>query len=390
MSKTASLHDLINRWQKLVIGLNSGTSADGIDAAIIRVTGSGLRSKIDFIGGKTFKFSSAMKRKILHGSAAEFNNARAWLELDIELAEKFAAAAMKIARLAGLKLSEIALIGSHGQTVRHLPRPGSRTITLQLADPARIAVKTGVTTVGDFRIADAAAGGEGAPLTPVANAILFGRKSKMMGILNIGGIANISRLAPFRDNFKIFGCDTGPGNMLLDHLSLKLFKKDIDRGGGLADRGVAHEGIISHFLKDPFYAKKGPKSTGREKFGGRFGDKFIETGRKYGLGKYDILATATKFVAKTVIRCCEVNRLKFDELIVAGGGSLNRHLVGLLKGALPVTRISSPDDYGYPASYLEAISFAILANEAICSNRYYLRTVTGSPKAVVLGKICQG
>ena len=374
----------------MAIGLNSGTSADGIDAAIIRMTGSGLQSRIEFVRGRTYRFSSGMQKRILRCAAAEFNDAEAWLELDIELAEKFAFAAIKIARLAGLKISEIDLIGSHGQTVRHLPRHGSRTITHQLADPARIAVKTGVTTVGDFRIADAAAGGEGAPLTPVANAILFGGKSKIMGILNIGGIANISRLSPFRDNFKIFGCDAGPGNMLLDHLSLKLFKKDIDRGGGLAGKGVAHERIISHFLEDPFYAKKGPKSTGREKFGGRFGDKFIDTGRKYGLGKYDILATATKFVAKTIVRCCEVNRLKFDELIVAGGGSFNNHLVGLLKGALPPTKFSNSGDYGYPASYLEAISFAVLANEAICSNRYYLKTVTGSSKAVVLGKICQG
>jgi len=390
MPKNNLLRDLIDRRRKLIIGLNSGTSADGIDAAVIQVVGSGLQSKIKFIAGKTYKFNSATKENILRCSAAGFNDADAWLKLDIELADKFAVAARKVIRLAGLKVSDIKLIGSHGQTVRHLPLSGKYSVTHQLADPARIAVKTGITTVGDFRISDVAAGGQGAPLTPMANAILFGKGPRAVGVLNIGGIANISWILLNRNKAEIFGCDTGPGNMLLDYLARKLFKREFDASGRLAAKGNCHDGLIKRFLRDPFFKIKGPKSTGREKFGSQFGEKFIQAGQACGLKYHDILATATKFIAETIIGCFQINRLNFDELILAGGGSHNHHLVGLLKSALPATRFSVSGDYGYPVDYLEAISFALMANEAICSNRYYLKSVTGSPRVVVLGKICQG
>ncbi len=389
MLKRVSLEDKIRLKEKVIVGLNSGTSADGIDAAVIRVAGSGYKSKVKFIAGKTYKFNSKLKSRIKKYAEPDFKDAEKWLELDIELGDHFARAAMRIIRLAGMRVDAIDLIGSHGQTIRHKPKTKWGAITCQLADPSRIAVKTGIITVGDFRISDTSAGGEGAPLTPIANAILFRNEKKNIGILNIGGIANITHIKTKRGNCRIFGCDAGPGNMLIDYSAKKLFNREYDSYGHLAAKGTADYSIINKILSRKFFSIKGPKSTGREAFGNVFGERFLYRCRNKGLNKYDIMATASMITIEAVRRCCKINRLSFDELILSGGGVGNNYIKDALSKIFPLTKITTSVDYGIPPGYLEAVSFAILANEALCSNGCYLKNVTGAKRAVILGKICQ-
>jgi anhydro-N-acetylmuramic acid kinase len=389
MSKKSCLKDIINKNKKYILGLNSGTSSDGIDAAIIQVIGSCFGSRFKFIAGKTYGFSAVFKKRLKKMAELKFNSGRQWLELDIELAELFAASASKIVRYSGLKPTDIDLIGSHGHTIRHLPCTQYGAITHQIGDPARIAVKTGITTVGDFRVADTAAGGQGAPLTPIVNAILFGRKKTNITVLNIGGIANLSVLKSKAGAFDVCGCDTGPGNMLVDYISHNLFNRDYDEGGRLALAGQINDSIIRSILALKFFNRTGPKSAGREDFGEDFSKEFLVRCRKHKLNKHDTMATAAMLTVKAVVKCAELNKFKFDELILTGGGARNRFFRSALKQKLPDVKIALASDYGYPEDYLEAISFAVLANEALCSNRYLLTKITGAKRAVVLGKICQ-
>jgi anhydro-N-acetylmuramic acid kinase len=389
MSKNLCLKDIIGRKEKFIIGLNSGTSANGIDACLAKISGSGYSSKVEFVAGATYPISREFQTLILKCAEPSFNDASAWLALDIILAEHFAKAAGRIIKKAGLNPEQISLIGSHGQTIRHMPQTKYGTITYQLADPARIAVRTGIITVGDFRVADTAAGGQGAPLTPIVNAILFGKKDRSIGVLNIGGIANITSIKSNRKGHEIFGCDTGPGNMIIDWLTKKLFQAPFDKGGKLASQGKACRAIIDNIIKQKYFAIKGVKSTGREQYGDEFCASFLKSCKKRNLSKYDIMATATQLTAIALSKCCTINGLKFDELLLTGGGAKNLFLKRAIKDELPNSQIDLVNARGYHSDYLEAISFAILANEAICSNRYDLTTITGSAKAVVLGKICQ-
>jgi anhydro-N-acetylmuramic acid kinase len=389
MLKKAYLENLLGLKTKYMVGLNSGTSADGIDAALVKIEGAGESSRVRFIKGATFSYSKPLKARIKQCAEPEFDSANAWLELDCELADLFAKAALKIIKSADLKPDDVALIGSHGQTIRHLRRTKYGSITHQIADPARIAVLTGITAVGDFRVADTVAKGQGAPLTPIVNAILFGKMPGATAVLNIGGIANISVIERKRGRLSIFGCDTGPGNMPIDYLANKLFKKEYDKGGKIASAGFPRWGIISQLLKSSFLNQKGPKSAGREEFGAKFGEELYRICRKEKLSKYDIIATASMLTVMTIQRCTMINQLNFDRLILTGGGARNFYIVKALQKIFEPTECPVVDDLGYPGDYLEAISFAILANETLNSNRYDLSTVTGAAKSVVLGKICQ-
>ena len=389
MLKRNSLKHLISLKSKTIIGLNSGTSADGVDAAVIRISGNGFTSKIEYIAGATYKFNPKMRTRILHYAEPEFHDGVKWLELDLQLAKAFSKAAKKIARKAGLSMADIDLIGSHGQTIRHLPYNEYGPITYQIGDPGRIAVLTGTTTVGDFRIADVSAGGQGAPLTPIVNAILFSRLKKPYAILNIGGIANISVISGRGRGVDLVGADTGPGNMLVDYLIQKLYGKNYDKNGRIAANGRLNQLLINKILSVGFLKRKGVKSAGREDFGRAFAEDFLNRCRKAKMANADIIATASELTTSAVAKFIAMNKLKFNMLLLTGGGAQNSYFIDSLKRLLPGVEIKRVSDYNYPEDYLEAISFAILANEAICSNKYNLKDVTGSRKMVVAGKICQ-
>jgi len=387
MRKRSLFERKIKLHSKLIIGLNSGTSADGIDTAIIRIKGSGLNSKVEFLCGATYKYRMDLRAEILKCAEPEFRDGVKWLGLNARLIDQFSLTCKKIVKKAGISLEDIDLIGSHGQTIRHLPNTKYGALTYQLADPSGIAVKTGLLTIGDFRVADTVAGGQGAPLTPIVNNILFNDKRKNIAVLNIGGIANITVIS--NKSSRLFGCDTGPGNMVIDRLMMRLYNQSYDKSGLIASKGQPDYRLIEKILTEKYYAVKGPKSAGRENYGNTYIESFLRRCRQAKLSKADIISTASFFTAAAVAKCIKINKLAFDSLILTGGGAKNKFIVNGLKSLLTTVEIKSASDYNYPADYLEAISFAVLANEALYSNSYDLSEVTGSGKRCVLGKICQ-
>lgn len=379
---------------KLVIGLISGTSVDGIDAILVRIRGNGTGMKFSQLAFYTHPYPKEVHQLILKNSVAGSSSVEEITRLNFLLGELFAEAAARVVRRAGRQLSEVDLIGSHGQTIHHLPHPeifAGRVIrsTLQIGDPSVIAKRTGVPTVGDFRVADVALGGEGAPLVPYVDFLLFRSTAKSRGLLNIGGIANLTILPKGCTLRDVRAFDTGPGNMVIDTLMKKLYRKPYDEGGKLAMQGRTSTPLLRKLAEHRFVKTKPPKSTGREEFGENFVVGMLQSGSL--LPRVDLLATAAELTAYCVYenyRRFIEKKTKLDELIVSGGGTHNGAIMrGLHKyfRSVPVRKI---DDYGISADAKEALCFALLANETIAGNPSNVPSVTGAAKPTVLGKIC--
>jgi anhydro-N-acetylmuramic acid kinase len=295
-----------------------------------------------------------------------------------------------------MRLRDLDLIGLHGQTITHLPVPRrflGRPIraTLQIGDPSVLANLTGVTTVGDFRVADMAVGGQGAPLVPYFDWLLFRHRSRNRILLNIGGIANMTILPAGCPPEKVIAFDTGPGNMVVDALMRKFYRRAFDRDGQVAFRGAVQLTLLRRLLTHPFFRKRPPKSTGREEFG----DIFIREmfGHFRTSQREDAVATASFLTPLSVhdaYRRFVGRRMPVDELIVSGGGARNLYFLRVLEYLFGSGVVNTSDEFGISSSAKEAICFAVLANETIAGNRANLPSVTGARRAVILGKVCQG
>lgn len=385
---------ILNKKSKLIIGLLSGTSIDGIDAALIKVSGNGKNTKIKILDFITHPVPHKIKEAVLKNS----NNRTAKIEeicrLNVILGALFSDAVLRLIKRSGLKASQVDLIGSHGQTIHHLPQldalGGYRVkSTLQIGDPAIIANLTGITTIGDFRIADCAAGGDGAPLVPYMDYILFSDEKINRALLNIGGISNITILPKNSVKDMVFAFDTGPGNMIIDGLMQYYFNKPYDKNGIMAKKGKINENLINYLLKDKVYRQKPPKSTGREHYGTEFKNKLITKAK--GINKNDVIRTVTEFTAYSVYY-----NYKFfagplcgiDELIVSGGGAENPVIMESLRKYFTNVSVRKMNDFGINTANKEAVLFAILANECISGNSANMKRVTGSTRDLILGKIC--
>jgi anhydro-N-acetylmuramic acid kinase len=373
------------------IGLMSGTSADGVDVAIIDIH----KNNVDILAFDTYAYSPFLHRRILElgeqkpCSAADISN------LNFLIGEVFAEAVIKLCKKSRISLQTIDLIGSHGQTIYHNPkgqRLDDRIIhsTFQIGEPSVIAQRTGITTVADFRPADMAAGGQGAPLVPFADYFLFKNKKYSRAVQNIGGIANVTYLPAGCCLENIIAFDTGPGNMIIDRLANILSKGKLkyDKGGLIAAKGKIDTAILNEMLRHPFFKRKPPKSTGREEFGKIFCDKFYRKAKNKSLSLYDILATATAFTAVSIARAYkQFLPVIPDEVILCGGGAHNKTLVKLLQQNLPGATILRSDDFGISCDAREAVSFAILAYATIKGLTNNVPSATGAVKKLVLGKI---
>ncbi len=380
------LRTLLTKKTKLIAGLMSGTSLDGIDAVLVRVHGHGPATKYEQLAFVTHPFPKGVKEFVLENSLPGHGSVDALCSMSILLAHLFADAVKAVAAEAGIPLESIDLIGSHGQTVHHMPQEqklfGKRiTSTLQLGDPSTIAKLTGITTVGDFRTGDMALGGEGAPLVPYFDYVAFRSAAKKRALLNIGGIANITVL-PKRCTLEgVRAFDTGPGNMVIDGLMKRLYNKEYDEGGGVAATGRILPVLLDALRRHPFFTMKPPKSTGRE--------MFLASARK--ADPADIVATATEFTAMMVYdqyRRFGAMKEKLDELIVSGGGANNPVLMDALQHYFYPAVVTTMDAIGCSSDAKEAVCFAILANETISGNPSNVPSVTGASAPAVLGKIC--
>jgi len=373
------------------VGLMSGTSADGVDAAVVDID----RGKVRLLAFDTFAYPAVLRRQILDLCRPESARLDDICHYNFVLGEVFADAVIKLCSKSGISLSSIDLIGSHGQTIYHQPsgkRYSGKTVrsTLQIGEPSVIAQRTGITTVADFRPRDMAAGGQGAPLVPYADYVLFKHKLLARAVQNIGGIANVTFLPGGCTRDGIIAFDTGPGNMVIDGIINLITdgRKRFDTGGKMAAEGKVDSRLLNELLRHPFFRQRPPKSTGREEFGSDFAERFYRRAEKKGLADADIIATVTALTAKSIAQAYR-RYLKAmpDEVILCGGGSHNRTLVEMLHAELPDVKMLSTDDFGISVDAKEAVSFAILAWATIKGMTNNVPAATGAERPVILGKI---
>ncbi|HHT9152420.1 MAG TPA: anhydro-N-acetylmuramic acid kinase [Candidatus Hypogeohydataceae bacterium YC40] len=435
-----------------VIGLMSGTSTDGISACLARISRKNKKLHVEVLSHETYPYEPSLRENILEiihpskvGPASKdrasalspqnkqcrgrpsclpvavsetnTNEKLAWI--NILLGHKLAETTKNIAKKASVSLDNVDLIGSHGHTFFHCPEPRdmggiSLSTTLQLGEPSVIAYETGVTTVADFRMADVAAGGSGAPLVPYVDYLLFQDPVKGIALQNIGGIANVTFLPPSGSLDDIIAFDTGPGNMVIDRITWHITngRQIFDEGGALAQKGEVNESLLSQLMKHPFLQKPLPKSTGREEFGHSFADNLYLSaiGNQQSairnpkaviplsppLIKEDLgglLATVTAFTAMSIAEGYKrfiMPHHPINEIILYGGGTKNLTLVNFLKEYLPAIPIRNIEELGIPSQAKEPMSFAVLAYEALKGHPSNVPRATGARDRVVLGKIVPG
>ena len=375
-------HSKPNRY---VIGLMSGTSVDGIDAALVRISGCYTDIKVETIAFEKYDFKPDITERIFN----LFNNANSkeLCYMNFKLGELFAEAAIKISGKSGVKAD---LIGSHGQTIYHMPKPLDSKFdmasTLQIGEGAVIAHMTGVTTITDFRAADVAAGGTGAPLVPYTEFLLHRSPTETVLLLNLGGIGNITMIPANASEEEIIAFDTGPGNMIIDYLAKKLYNLDFDPGGKFAAQGKPNKNILEKIMTDPYILLPPPKATGREYFGHDFAAKFHALCTENNMTNEDIMATATEYTAQSVVYSINsfINRTP-NKLIVSGGGAYNLTIMNRLKKSCNFP-VLTQEDINMDSDAKEAVAFAILANETMFGRPGNLTSVTGAPRKI-LGKI---
>jgi anhydro-N-acetylmuramic acid kinase len=374
-----------------VIGLMSGTSCDGIDAALVEVGPKGRSTHlIDFA---IFPYPKKLQRALIDLATGSLQSVATVCHLNFYLGERFAEAAIKICHQANVPLSEVTLIGSHGQTVHHLPTPkkeGPWAIrsTLQIGEPSIIAERTGITTIADFRPRDIAAGGEGAPLTPFFHFHQFSHPKKSRAIVNIGGISNVTYLAAKGTLQEVVAFDTGPGNMVMDGLAYALTQKRMDRDGRIARAGAVNSPLLSGLMRHPFVRKAPPKSTGREVFGHTMIESLRH--RKKGLSTPDLMATIAAFTAESIaynIKKFIMMENPLDEIVVGGGGVKNPVVMRHLAEKMAPLPVRSFEELGSDSRAIEAITFALLAYYTAHGLPTGIPSVTGARRETLLGKI---
>lgn len=375
----------------IVIGLMSGTSVDGIDAALVEISGIGTDLKVNLLAGATYAYPDALRTKILTICAGQALSIAELAELDDAIATQFASAAQRIQA----QNPTAELLGSHGQTIYHRPPVKDKTLgySLQIGRGELIAHLTGITTVSNFRAADIAAGGEGAPLVPKIDAYLLAHPTKSRAIQNLGGIGNVAYLPPKTTpdwETQISGWDTGPGNALLDLAVTRLTNgtKTYDHDGQWAAQGEPDQQLVAKWLEQEFFQQAPPKSTGRELFGKDYLDLCWQEMEQKGLKDSDRLATLSELTVASIIKSYRQFLPQIpNEVLLCGGGSRNLYLRHRLQAELTSTHIGTTDEVGIDSNFKEAIAFALLAYWRVKSIPGNIPQVTGATKPMLLGDI---
>jgi len=374
-----------------VAGLMSGTSADGIDVAIVDITAKGQR----VVTYDMFSYPAVIRKAVLHLCDPQKSRVDDICHYNFLLGRLFAMALIETCQKHKIPLKSIDLVGSHGQTIFHIPsgrryRGEMIRSTLQIGEPSVIAEMTGITTVSDFRPRDIACGGQGAPLVPFADYILFNHKRYHRALQNIGGISNVTYLPAGGRLNDILAFDCGPGNMIIDAVVSIITngRSKYDRNGAIAERGQINDVLLKKFLRHPFFRLLPPKTTGRETFGVAYAQKFYQAGISMGLRQVDIVATATALTATTIADSYR----RFlpvvpDQVILCGGGAKNCCLVKMLGQKLNESKLMTTDDFGISSDAKEAVSFALLAWATIKGIANNVPSATGAERSAVLGKI---
>ncbi|MBK0007061.1 MULTISPECIES: anhydro-N-acetylmuramic acid kinase AnmK [Priestia] len=373
------------------VGLMSGTSLDGIDAALVQIEGSGYESKVKLLHFITMPFSSQLKREIEQAISVESSNVQLICSLNFKLGYAFADAVKRLCQKAEFSLEHVDVIGSHGQTIYHQPYASGNTAmsTLQIGEPAVIAYETKTKVVANFRVMDMAAGGQGAPLVPHTERILYSHADRTRLLQNIGGIGNVTLIPPKHSPIPVVAFDTGPGNMMIDEACQQLFNVSFDENGRLAAGGKIISELLEDCMNHDYMKLSPPKSTGRELFGTQYTRRLLE---KYGKHKKeDLLATITMFTASSIVHHYETFIFpvySIDEVIIGGGGSYNTTLMNMIKTQLGKRcRVYTQEEIGMSSEAKEAVAFAVLANETLSGYPSNVPSATGAFSPVILGNI---
>lgn len=384
----AAVRDVHLPASGLFIGLMSGTSADGIDAALVRFdSGNGC----ELVLGRTYQWDPRTRARLLElGQGASVDSIDELGTLDVHIAESFAAAALQLIRAAGIPAAQVRAIGSHGQTVRHRPAgaafDGLQRFTMQLGDGNVIAERAGMATVADFRRRDVAAGGQGAPLLPALHAAMLRVENEHRAVLNLGGIANLTLLPTASDGESgaaVRGFDTGPANALMDAWCQRHLGQPFDAAGAFAARGRIDDGLLSRLLGEPWFAQPPPKSTGRE----QFQLQWLEDHLRGNEPPEDVQATLLELTAATIADALLALQPDTARVLACGGGVHNPALLRRIAARLPTMVVESTTAYGLDPDHVEAMGFAWLARQTLAGLPGNLPSVTGARGPRVLGVI---
>lgn len=388
----------------LVLGLMSGTSADSIDVALVRISGSSPRGgappnlSSELLGHAAHAYPAKLRAEVLRIAEGAATPAGKISQLNVRLGGLFGEAALAACRQFRISPRKVSLIGSHGQTIFHQGEPvpffGKPTAsTLQIGDPSTIANLTGITTVGDFRLADMALGGQGAPLVPYVDYLLY-RHAKVGRVsLNLGGIGNITVLPPSCKPSQVLAFDTGPGNMLIDALVQRFTQSRLryDKAARLATQGRAIPALLDDLMRDPYLRLAPPKSTGREYYGRDYVNRLLALGRRHRARPNDLIRGVTLFTALSVADALHrfvLPKTEISQIIVSGGGAHNPLILAQLTALLPGIQIAPSSQFGVPEDAKEAYAFALLAYETFHRRPSNLPSATGARGCAILGKIC--
>jgi anhydro-N-acetylmuramic acid kinase len=390
--------------EHLVIGIMSGTSLDGVDATLVRILTreDGSTESLDLVKHSYIPYSDEMRSLVSRLCSVETARVDDLVYAHYGLSEWYAAATELVLREAGIPASAVDAVSMHGQTVWHapitrdFPGPGGNCKvkgTLQLGSSAVVSERTGIPVISDLRARDMAAGGEGAPLAPYIDAILFGSRTEGRIVQNIGGIGNATVVPAGASSSGILAFDTGPGNMIIDGL-VRLEsggKTGYDEGGGIAATGKVSEALVEELMRDPYFSRRPPKSTGREIYGAAFAEAFMRDARGRGLSFADAVATATAFTAESIARAYRdfvLPSTPIARVVVCGGGAFNATLLAMLASRLGGgIAVETGSALGVPDQAREAMAFALLGHESLMGRPSNLPAVTGARRAVILGTI---
>lgn len=384
-----------------VVGMMSGTSVDGVDAALVEISGTDSEPKVKLLAFENKPYPPQVREKIF----SLFTPANATVDkvgyMNFLLGEIYAKSALSVIEKAGMKPEEIDVIGSHGQTIWHAPIPESPdgipvAYTVQIGEGSVIAERTGILTVSDFRVADMAAGGQGAPLVPFSEYLLYRREKETILLQNIGGIGNMTVMPAGAKPRDVFAFDTGPGNMIIDAVISAVTggEKTYDAGGETAAKGRVCNALLDILKEEPYYRQPLPKTTGREHFGVQYTEKILSWWKENPIPVEDLLATVTDLTAYSIADAYEryvLPKYRASEIIVGGGGSYNATLLRFMKERFAPhgVAVRTQEDLGLSSDAKEAVAFALMADCCMRGKVNTLPSVTGAEHPAVMGKISQ-
>ena len=374
----------------LAVGLMSGTSLDGVDTVLCEISGQDESTKVKQLYFKTYDIPESLRTKIRKCCSRELIPVDLICSLNYELGYLFADSVKSLCKDANVKLEDLSFIASHGQTIFHIPKPYDDYVpsTLQIGEAAIIANECKTKVISNFRVMDMAVGGEGAPLVPYSETLLYSEKNQAVALQNIGGIGNVTVLPKKGDTKKVIAFDTGPGNMMIDEAVRTFYGKKYDTDGYYARQGNLISSLAAELKEHPYFNLEIPKTTGREMFGEHFTKSILE--KYHSCEPNDLIHTFTWFTAYSIAYHYKkylISEYGLKKCIIGGGGAYNSYLLELIRNEIPEVTVMTQEEHGFSSEAKEALAFVILGNQTYHRSPSNVPSATGAKKSVILGQI---